>query len=152
MRPLPPLANPEDLPESGRKLPWSWGLTAESVRVGCWNSYHTTCVSTPYRQGLARMGDGDPTLSEHVRDTSQAQCEAQIQSYDVLDNSRRERITAVGQFVHHRSAGSAQRFLSWHSAVYNTFNTCRHLTSASTYRILRREAPDVRRLAAAAIA
>ena len=36
-----------------------------------------------------------------------------------------------------RSAGSAQRFLSTHAAVYNTFNTCHHLTSASTHRELR---------------
>ena len=35
-----------------------------------------------------------------------------------------------------RSAGSAQRFLSSHSAGYNTFNVCRHLTTASTHRIL----------------
>ena len=41
-----------------------------------------------------------------------------------------------------RSAGSAQRFLSSHSAVYNTFNICRHLTTASTYRILRSQAGD----------
>src|SRR5215813_8275265 len=33
-----------------------------------------------------------------------------------------------------RSAGSAQRFLSSHSAVYNTFNICRHLTTASPHR------------------
>ena len=41
-----------------------------------------------------------------------------------------------------RSAGSAQRFLSSHSAVYNTFNICRHLTTASTHRILRSQAGD----------
>ena len=36
-----------------------------------------------------------------------------------------------------RSAGSAQRFLSTHAAVYNTFNTQRLLTSASTHRAFR---------------
>jgi putative transposase len=41
-----------------------------------------------------------------------------------------------------RSAGSAQRFLSSHSTVYNTFNICRHLTTASTHRILRQHAFD----------
>ena len=51
-----------------------------------------------------------------------------------------------------RSAGSAQRFLSSHSAVYNTFNICRHLTTASTHRILRAEAFDAWRMAAAAVA
>jgi putative transposase len=41
-----------------------------------------------------------------------------------------------------RSAGSAQRFLSSHSASYNTFNVCRHLTAASTYRFLCSQAFD----------
>ena len=35
-----------------------------------------------------------------------------------------------------KSAGSAQKFLSTHAAVYNTFNVQRHLTSAQTHRVL----------------
>ena len=49
-----------------------------------------------------------------------------------------------------RSAGSAQRFLSSHSAVYNTFDICRHLTTASTHRILRSQAGDAWKTAVAA--
>jgi putative transposase len=41
-----------------------------------------------------------------------------------------------------RSAGSAQRFRSSYSTSYNTFNVCRHLGTADTHRILRRQAPD----------
>jgi len=39
----------------------------------------------------------------------------------------------------HRQAkqGPAQRFLSAHAAVFNTFSVQRHLTSASTHRTLR---------------
>jgi transposase-like protein len=36
-----------------------------------------------------------------------------------------------------RSPRSAQRFLSVHAAVYNTFSTCRHLVSAGSHRQLR---------------
>src|SRR5216683_442021 len=39
-----------------------------------------------------------------------------------------------------KSAASAQRFLSVHSAVYNNFNLQRHLVSRSTLRIFRAEA------------
>jgi putative transposase len=36
-----------------------------------------------------------------------------------------------------KSARSAQKFLSTHAAVFNTFNVQRHLTSAQTHRTLR---------------
>lgn len=36
-----------------------------------------------------------------------------------------------------KSAGPAQKFLSIHAAVYNTFNVQRHLASAQTHRALR---------------
>ena len=36
-----------------------------------------------------------------------------------------------------KSAGSAQKFLSTHAAIYNTFNVQRPLTSAQTKRVLR---------------
>ncbi len=36
-----------------------------------------------------------------------------------------------------KSPGSAQKFLSAHAAVYNTFNVQRHLISAQTHRTLR---------------
>jgi putative transposase len=39
-----------------------------------------------------------------------------------------------------KSAGSAQRFLSAHSAVHNTFNHQRHLVSRRTLRLFRSEA------------
>ena len=41
-----------------------------------------------------------------------------------------------------KSAGSAQKFLSTHAAVYNIFNVQRHLTSAQTHRALRAVAMD----------
>ena len=49
-----------------------------------------------------------------------------------------------------KSAGSAQKFLSTHAAVYNTFNVQRHLTSAKSHRVLRAAAMTTWREAVAA--
>jgi putative transposase len=49
-----------------------------------------------------------------------------------------------------KSAGSAQRFLSTHAAIYNTFYTQRHLISRKTLRQFRAEATEQWRQAAAA--
>ena len=49
-----------------------------------------------------------------------------------------------------KSLGSAQRFLSAHSAVYNTFNIQRHLISRRTLRVFRSDAMAQWRAATAA--
>jgi putative transposase len=49
-----------------------------------------------------------------------------------------------------KSPGSAQKFLSTHAVVYNTFNVQRHLTSAQTHRVLRAAAMTTWRTAVAA--
>jgi putative transposase len=49
-----------------------------------------------------------------------------------------------------KTSGSAQRFLSVHAAVHNTFNVQRHLTSRRTLRVLRDEAFRTWRAATAA--
>src|SRR5256714_8292021 len=47
-----------------------------------------------------------------------------------------------------KSAKSAQRFLSTHGPIYNTFNTCRHLISSANHRRFRCEAMTMWREAA----
>jgi transposase-like protein len=49
-----------------------------------------------------------------------------------------------------KSPGSAQRFLSVHASVQNTFNVQRHLVSRNTLRVLRGEALQNWRAATAA--
>src|SRR5271157_1889048 len=49
-----------------------------------------------------------------------------------------------------KSPGSAQKFLSTHAAVHNTFNVQRHLISAQTHRVLRAAAMTTWRTAVAA--
>jgi transposase-like protein len=49
-----------------------------------------------------------------------------------------------------KSAGSAQRFLSMHSAVHNTSNLQRHLVSRHTLRTFRAEAMQAWQIATAA--
>jgi transposase-like protein len=50
-----------------------------------------------------------------------------------------------------KSARSAQRFLSMHAAIHNTFNLQRHLVSRATLRIFRAEAADQWRDAVTAV-
>jgi putative transposase len=49
-----------------------------------------------------------------------------------------------------KSAGSAQRFLNIHTAVYNTFTVQRHLLSRPTFKQFRTDAFNVWDIASAA--
>src|SRR5208282_828735 len=75
---------------------------------------------------------------------------------DLLVQPRRDKAAAVKLMrkllkkQRFKSPGSAQRFLSIHAAVLNTFNVQRHLTSRRTLRVLRDEAFQTWRAATAA--
>jgi len=66
------------------------------------------------------------------------------------ENSHQPTRRREGKMQRFKSAGSAQKLLSTHAAVYNTFNVQRHLVSAETHRTLRAEAMTTWREAATA--
>ena len=67
-----------------------------------------------------------------------------------VENSRQPTRRRERKMQRFKSAGSAQKFLSIHAAVYNTFNVQRHLASAQTHRTLRAVAMNTWREAVAA--
>ena len=67
-----------------------------------------------------------------------------------VGNSRQPARRRERKMQRFKSAGSAQKFLSIHAAVYNTFNVQRHLASAQTHRTLRAVAMSTWREAVAA--
>src|SRR5208337_1207570 len=67
-----------------------------------------------------------------------------------IENSHQPTRRRERKMQRFKSAGSAQKFLSIHAAVYNTFNVQRHLASAQTHRTLRAAAMDTWRTAVAA--
>ena len=67
-----------------------------------------------------------------------------------VENSHRPTRRRECKVQRFKSAGSAQKFLSIHAAVYNTFNVQRHLASAQTHRTLRAVAMSTWREAVAA--
>jgi transposase-like protein len=67
------------------------------------------------------------------------------------ENSRQPTRRRERKMQRFMSAGSAQRFLSAHAAIFNTFNVQRHLISASTHQTFRPAAMTTWREEVAAI-
>jgi putative transposase len=67
------------------------------------------------------------------------------------ENSRQAVRRRERKMQRFKSARSAQRFLSMHAAIHNTFNLQRHLVSRATLRIFRAEAADQWRDAVTAV-
>jgi putative transposase len=79
-----------------------------------------------------------------------ARHEQGLRTNDRAENSHQSVRRREFKMQRFKSPGSAQRFLSVHAAVHNTFNTQRHLTSRKALRVLRGEAFDTWRTATAA--
>ena len=67
------------------------------------------------------------------------------------ENSRQAVRRRERKMQRFKSARSAQRFLSMHAAIHNTFNLQRHLVSRATLRIFRAEAANQWRDAVTAV-
>ena len=98
-----------------RKLLWKNGMIPSSL---------VTDRLSSYGAALAELG----LSKKHVRGR---RMNNRVESSHVPIRRRERKAQGF------RSPGSAQRFLSTHAAVYNTFNTCRHLVSANSNRELR---------------
>ena len=82
---------------------------------------------------------------ETVRELSQG-----LRKNNRAENSHQPTRRRERKMQRFKSPGSAQRFLSVHAAVHNTFNIQRQLTSRNTLRALRDEAFRTWRAATAA--
>ena len=69
---------------------------------------------------------------------------------DRAENSHQPTRRRERKMQRFKSLGSAQRFLSAHAAVFNTFDVQRHLTSAATHRTFRAAAMNTWREAVTA--
>jgi putative transposase len=76
--------------------------------------------------------------------------EQRLRSNNRAENSHQPVRRRERKMQRFKSARSAQRFLSMHAAVHNTFNLQRHLVSRSTLRIFRAEAANQWQYAVAA--
>ena len=79
-----------------------------------------------------------------------ARHEQGLRKNNLAENSHQPTRRRERKMQRFKSPGSAQRFLSAHAAVHNTFNTQRHLVSRSTLRQFRAEATSAWEIATAA--
>src|SRR5437588_737702 len=92
--------------------------------------------------------DIEDLLAERGLDISYETVRSWVLKFGPVIARRLRRYCKMQRF---KSARSAQRFLSMHAAVHNTFNLQRHLVSRSTLRIFRAEAASAWRSAASAV-
>ena len=102
-----------------RRLMWSQKMVPQSV---------TTDGLPSYAAALFDLGLADRHRPGRLRENNQAE-------NSHLPIRRRER-----KMQGFQSQRSAQKFLTTHASVYNTFNTERHLVSRKTFRTFRANA------------
>jgi putative transposase len=100
----------------------------------------------------------DRMITDDLRSYGAAACDLGIERHhergrwnnNRAENSHQPTRRRERKMQRFKSPGSAQKFLSTHAAVYNTFNVQRHLTSAQTHHTFRAAALNTWREAVAA--
>ena len=114
-------------------------------------AWRTRGLPHPRARLLLDGGHGRSHFSDgRVSDTAYKPGDIKQLTFKEAENSHQPTRRRERKMQRFKSPGSAQRFLSVHAAVQNTFNVQRHLTSRRTLRVFRDEAFRTWRAATAA--
>jgi len=134
---------------------WTLGLLAgEMIKL---TDHDELCLETVRRRLLENDFAPDVLVTDKLRSYGVARSEMGLsarhdqglRANNRAENSHQPTRRRERKMQRFKSPGSAQRFLSVHAAVQNTFNVQRHLTSRRTLRVLRYEAFQMWRAATA---
>ena len=142
----------------GGKWMYLWrAVDAEGEVLDCLVQSRTRAAKKLMRQLLKKQGfPPSHLITDHLRSYPAAFQELGLTAVHLRGKRMNNRAESSHVPIRRRerkmqgfkSAKSAQRFLSAHAPIYNTFNTCRHLISAANHRTFRREAMTMWREAA----
>jgi hypothetical protein len=145
--------------ETGRMAPMLFHAEGEVLDVLVQSKRNRHAALKLMRKLLKKYGFvPDRMITDDLRSYGAAALDLGIESHhergrwknNRAENSHQPTRRRERKMQRFKSPGSAQKFLSTHAAVYNTFNVERHLTSARTHRSLRAAAMNTWREAATA--
>jgi hypothetical protein len=132
--------------ETGRMAPMLFHAEGEVLDVLVQSKRNRHAALKLMRKLLKKYGFvPDRMITDDLRSYGAAALDLGIESHhergrwknNRAENSHQPTRRRERKMQRFKSPGSAQKFLSTHAAVYNTFNVQRHLTSVQTHRIFR---------------